>query len=127
MSIRIPNRTIPVGAEKAASYLGQILEKISGHINIIDLSELYYVLCRLNEQLAEEKERNLRSFGIKIVPINAKSGLWKEAALMKANHSLSIADAFAAATAITLKARLVTGNDTEFNHIESLRIERINA
>jgi predicted nucleic acid-binding protein len=116
------------GAEKVANYLKQVLEKkISGHINIINLAELYYILSRQNEQLAEEKERNLRSFGIKIVPVNVKSGLWKQAALMKAKHPLSIADAFAAATAITLKAKLVTGSDIEFDHIENLRIERVGA
>lgn len=114
------------GAEKVAAYLGQVLEKkISGYINIINLTEFYYILYRRRKQLADEKERNLRSFGIEIIPVRADSMLWKQAALIKANHSLSVADAFAAATAITLKAKLVTGSDTEFNHVAKLKVERI--
>lgn len=112
------------GADRVAGILRQILErKVGGYINIVNLAELYYILSRKSIAVAEEKERNIRSFGIKLVPVNDDT-LWKEAATLKANHSLSLADAFAAATARTLKAKLLTGTDTEFDNI-NVQIQRI--
>jgi predicted nucleic acid-binding protein len=44
--------------------------------------------------------------------------LWRDAAKIKSNHSLSIADAFAVATAKNLKTMLVVGSDKEFNELD---------
>ncbi|MGI0101453.1 MAG: PIN domain-containing protein [Nitrosotalea sp.] len=113
------------GADHVADLLGQVLGgKIKGYINVINLAELYYILGRKSTKMADEKERNIRSFGIKIIPVKDDS-LWKEAAMLKVGHSLSLADAFAAATAKTLRSKLVTGDDVEFAGIDNLRIERV--
>ena len=114
------------GADRVSNLLVQILEgKIKGYMNVVNLAELYCILARKSRKVADEKERNLRSFGIKIVPVQGGDDLWKEAAILKANHALSIADAFAAATAKTLRSRLVTGSDPEFEEIHGVQIERI--
>jgi len=114
------------GAGKVETYLKKVLDnKVEGHINVVNLAELYYVLCRVGRDVAEEKERNLRSFGVKIVSVQDKSELWKKAAIIKSENAVSLADAFAAATAITLKGSLITGADPEFNKIKNLKIERI--
>jgi predicted nucleic acid-binding protein len=114
------------GADRVSNLLVQILEgKIKGYMNVVNLAELYYILARKSRKVADEKERNLRSFGIKIVPVQDGDDLWKEAAILKASHALSIADAFAAATAKTLRSRLVTGSDPEFEEIHGIQIERI--
>jgi len=97
--------------------------EMKGYLNIVNLTELYYILYRKSPALAEEKERNLRGYGVKIVPIG-DNGLWKEAAKMKGKHTLSIADAFAAATAKMEKTKLLTGRDAEFQDID-IPIERI--
>lgn len=113
------------GAENVAGLLKQVLDrKIKGYMNVVNLAELYYVLSRKSKKVAEEKERNIRSFGVKIVPVK-DNALWKEAAMLKANHSLSLADAFAAATAKNLKSKLVTGTDPEFDRIGDIQIERV--
>ena len=110
------------GADRVEDYLKSVLDnKVEGHINVVNLAELYYVLSRVGRNVADEKERNLRSFGIKIVPVRDKSELWKKAAMIKAENALSLADAFAAATAITLKATLIAGADPEFNKIKNLK------
>jgi uncharacterized protein len=114
------------GADRVSNLLVQILEgKIKGYMNVVNLAELYYILARKSRKVADEKERNLRSFGIKIVPVQDGDDLWKEAAILKASYALSIADAFAAATAKTLRSRLVTGSDPEFEEIHGVQIERI--
>jgi predicted nucleic acid-binding protein len=114
-----------VGAERVASLLRQVLEqKITGYISVVNLAELYYILARKSRKTADEKERNIKSFGVKIVPVR-DNALWKEAAVLKANYSLSLADAFAIATAKMLKSRLVTGADPEFNSIVEVQIERV--
>jgi predicted nucleic acid-binding protein len=113
------------GSEQIAGLLKQVLDrKIKGYMNIVNLAELYYILGRKSKKVAEEKERNVRSFGVKIIPVK-DNALWKEAAMLKANHSLSLADAFAAATAKTLRSKLVTGADPEFEGIDNVQVERV--
>ena len=114
------------GADEVEDMLNLVLEKkIKGYMNLVNLAELYYVLCRVNETTAQEKERNLRSFGVKIVSVRDNSNLWRHAALIKAQHSMSLADAFGAATALGLNATLLTGADLEFGGIKKLKIKRI--
>jgi predicted nucleic acid-binding protein len=90
--------------------------EIEGYINIVNLAEIYYVLARIDHKIAEEKQRNLRLYGLKVVPVE-DDGLWREAALIKSKHSLSIADAFAVATAQALKSKLVVGSDKELKNL----------
>ena len=94
-----------------------------GYINIVNLTEVHYTLLRLNPKIAEEKQRNLRLFGLKIISIE-DNGLWREAAKIKCAHTLSLADAFAVATAKNFKSKLVAGRDKDFNSlgVELLRI-----
>ncbi|MEM2128684.1 MAG: PIN domain-containing protein [Candidatus Methanomethyliaceae archaeon] len=87
-----------------------------GYVNVINLTEIYYILYRVDPRLAEEKQRKLRLYGLKIVPINDDS-LWREAAKIKGKYTLSLADAFAAATAIVLKSKLVVGSDRDFREL----------
>lgn len=113
------------GSERVANLLSQVLNgKTRGYMNVVNLAELYYILARKSRKVADEKEANLRGFGVRIVPTE-DDGLWKEAALLKASHSLSLADAFAAATARIKKAKLVTGADPDFEGIEGIQVERI--
>lgn len=113
------------GAERVAELLKQIMDKkITGYMSVVNFAELYYILSRKNKKIAEEKEKNIRSFGVKIIPV-MDDMLWKEAALLKANHSLSLVDAFAAATAKILKSKLITGADSEFNGLDGIQIERV--
>ena len=114
------------GAEIVRDNLEKVQKKeIEGYINILNLTEIYYILSRVSPQLAEEKQRNLRLYGLKVVSI-ADNGLWREAAKIKCDHALSIADAFAVATAQNLKTKLIVGSDKEFNNlnVELLRIRR---
>ena len=98
--------------------------EIRGYMNIINLTELYYILYRRSPALAEEKERNLRGYGLEIVPVD-DNVLWKEAAKTKGRHALSLADAFAVATTKVKKANLLVGRDAEFNDVD-VSIERMN-
>ena len=83
---------------------------------MLNLTEFYYILCRVDNKLAEQKLRNLRLYGLKVVPIE-DDDLWREAACVKSGHSLSLADAFAVATAKMLKTELVVGSDREFKDL----------
>ena len=99
-----------------------ILEKIEngeaqGYINIINLTEVQYILSRISPKIAEEKQRILRIYGLKVVPIEDNC-IWREAAQIKCNHSMSLADAFAVATAKNLKTKLVVGTDKEFKNLD---------
>ena len=114
--------------EEGGEIVQDCLEKVQsgaaeGYINVLKLTEIYYILCRVSPELAEEKQRNLRLYGLKVVPVE-DDGLWREAAHVKAQHSLSLADAFAVATAKACKSKLVVGSDDEFKqlNIQLLRI-----
>jgi len=97
--------------------------ELEGYLNIINLAELFYILHRKSPALAEEKEQNLRNYGLKIVPVD-DDGLWREAAKTKAGHSLSLADAFTVVTAKNMKATLLTGRDAELHSVD-VPVERI--
>ncbi|MBM4401607.1 MAG: type II toxin-antitoxin system VapC family toxin [Crenarchaeota archaeon] len=108
--------------EEGADVVEDLLEKIQsgeaeGYINIITLTEISYILSRVSPELAEETERNLRLLGLRVVPVE-DDGLWREAAHVKAKHSMSLADAFAVATAEAFKSKLVVGSDEEFRELD---------
>ena len=114
--------------EKGQEIVRDCLDRVQrgeaeGYINIVNLTEIYYILCRVDPALAEEKQRNLRLYGLKVVPVE-DNGLWREAAKIKSKHAMSMADAFAVATAQTCKSKLVCGTDKELRKInmETLRI-----
>ena len=107
--------------EPGSAMVQEYLEKIqkgqtTGYLNIVNLAEFHYILCRRDPEVAEDKEKNLRAFGLEIVPI-LDDELWRVAANIKAKHALSLADAFAAATAKVRRARLVTGRDEEYRSV----------
>jgi predicted nucleic acid-binding protein len=104
--------------------LDQVVDgSLEAYINIVNLTELYYILHRYSPDAAEEKTRNLIAFGVKVVPILV-DGLWKLAAEIKSGHPMSLADAYAAATAQMTGSKLVVGRDTEFRGLplETIRI-----
>ncbi|MEM3549545.1 MAG: PIN domain-containing protein [Candidatus Bathyarchaeia archaeon] len=107
--------------EEGGEIVRDNLEKVQsgeteGYINILNLTEIYYILYRADPKLAEEKQKNLRLYGLKVVPIE-DNDLWREAAKIKGKHTLSLADAFAAATAKTLKSKLMVGSDKNFTEL----------
>ena len=107
--------------EPGAGTVEDLLDKTQnseqvGYLNIVNLTEFNYILQRHDRELAEEKETNLRAFGLKIVPV-LDNELWRVAADIKARHRLSLADSFAAATAKIKRARLVTGRDQEYESV----------
>jgi len=106
------------GGEIVNEFLKKIQKgEIEGYINIVNLTEIYYILSRGSPLVAEKTQRELRFFGLKVVPIE-DNGLWREAGKIKCDHSMSLADAFAVATAQSLNSKLIVGNDKEFNGLD---------
>jgi predicted nucleic acid-binding protein len=106
------------GAQTVQDYLSKIQNKqADGYINIINLTEIYYILYRLNPALADENISALGNLGLKVISVEDYDELWRNAAKIKAKHSLSLADAFAAATAEKQKSTLVIGTDKEFDEL----------
>jgi predicted nucleic acid-binding protein len=105
------------GGEFVRDSLGKVQNgDAEGYINILNLTEIYYILFQVDPELAEEKQRNLRLYGLKVIPVEDDS-LWREAARIKGRHALSLADAFAVATAKSFESKLVVGSDKEFSEI----------
>lgn len=105
------------GGEFVRDSLGKVQNgDAEGYMNILSLTEIYYILFRVDPELAEEKQRNLRLYGLKVIPVEDDS-LWREAARIKGRHALSLADAFAVATAKSFESKLVVGSDKEFREI----------
>lgn len=91
------------------------------YINIVNLSEIYYILHRINPSIVDSKIEILQNYGINLVPVT-DNGLWKNAAKIKSSHNMSLADAYAVATAIETGSTLVIGRDKEFTTVD---IEKI--
>jgi predicted nucleic acid-binding protein len=114
------------GSGRVVELLREALEgTVEARINIVNLAEIYYILRRKSKQAADEKEENLKSYGVKVIAVDPDSSLWKRAASLKADHSISLADAFAAATALEFRSKLVTGADQEFEGIHGLELVQI--
>ena len=113
----------PTGKDVERRLVETMKGEIKSYLNIVNLTELYYILYRKNPEIAEEKERNLRGYGMEIVPVEDNE-LWREAAKTKGKHALSLADAFAVATAKVKTATLLVGSDPEFDGLD-ISIERI--
>jgi len=114
--------------EKGGEVTQSILEQIKGgeaegNISIINLTEIYYILARVDPNLPKSVEKKLRLMGLKVVPVE-DDDLWRHAAIIKAKHRLSLADAFAAATAEKQKTALVIGTDKEFDEL-SIKLLKI--
>ena len=84
----------------------------------VNLAEVYYLtIRRAGEDRARSIVAQLLSLPIEIIASTPEI-LW-QAAVLKAKHPISLADAFAAATAIIMDAAVVTG-DPEFRSIGEL-------
>lgn len=84
----------------------------------INLAEVYYLtIRRRGEEQARTIAAQLLTMALQVVSTTPEI-LWR-AAQLKAYHPISLADAFAAATALELNARVVTG-DPEFRSIARL-------
>jgi predicted nucleic acid-binding protein len=51
--------------EEGGAVVRDSLEKVKngaaeGYINVLNFTEIYYILCRVDPELAEQKQRNLR-------------------------------------------------------------------
>ncbi len=87
-------------------------DESEGFITAVNVGEIYYMMTRKsNTKHAETAIAAIRQMPIQIIDPDLK--LCLEAAGIKARHSLSYADAFAAALTINEKGLLITG-DKEF-------------
>jgi len=106
-----------LGAKTVADLLNKVLNSnAAGYINVVNLTEIYYTLARHSARVAEEKVELLRSFGLKIVPVE-DNGLWRRAAILKNRHLLPLGDAYAVATAQATKSKPVIGADKELSRL----------
>jgi predicted nucleic acid-binding protein len=93
-------------------------ESATGYMNQINLGEVYYKTIRaVGIDRAKEFLENF--FRLPIQVILPDSDLIWTASEIKASHSISYADCFAAATALRFKATLLTG-DPEFKKVASI-------
>ena len=84
----------------------------------VNLAEVYYLsIRRVGEEQTRVLAEQLLTLPIEVISTTTQI-LW-QAALLKAEYSLSLADAFAAATAMASNATIVTG-DPEFDAIAQL-------
>jgi predicted nucleic acid-binding protein len=110
-----------LGGEQAGAAVRDLLRAADGAgdrllMNDVNIGEVYYVVAKRRSPAAAEAF--LRA--LETMPIEAVSNAFAdviEAAKLKAQHAVSYADAFAAATAIRRGAVLVTG-DPELRALE---------
>lgn len=91
---------------------------IKAFMSEINLGEVYYMtIRRLGVVSAKENLEQFVELSIQIVP--PSSDIILLASEIKAEHAISYADCFAAATALKVEASIITG-DPEFKKIEHL-------
>ena len=97
-----------LNADPEGGAVDSLLETTRPVMSWVNLGEVYYLIYRRRgEREATRAVADLRS---RLTTDEATGTRVLEAARLKANHRLSYADAFAAATAIALDAELWTGD-----------------
>lgn len=96
------------------------IEKIKLFVNIINLGEVFYILGRRKgKEEAKDTIDAIKENPIEVIPVS--NSLVFKAALLKINHPIARADAFAVATAIAHEGYLLTG-DPEFKNLKGIPI-----
>ncbi len=109
-------------AEPAGAKVRNILKEASAgaakaFLSVISLGEIYYIVARKRgEEKANTITEAISRLPVGLVDVTKERVL--AAARVKAQHTVSYADAFVAATAIEFTATIVTG-DPEFKETES--------
>lgn len=107
--------------EPAAEVVEEILAKAADGknevlINVVNWAEVLYKVNQIQGKAGIAATKQLESEStLKIVDVNCE--LAEDAALLKAEYSIPLADSFCAALALKHKAVLVTG-DTDFKPLE---------
>ena len=108
--------------EDGADYVENLLieaesEKINVLVSFISLTEVFYItLQELDESIAHERIKLLKSLSIKIE--ESQEDIDLAAGRLKANHRISLADAFIGALAKT-KNGILVHKDPEFEGLPS--------
>jgi predicted nucleic acid-binding protein len=112
------------GAGKVEGYI-ELIEtgKAKGYLSSVNLSEVYYILYRKSPEIAEDKFEKIIESRIVVVQPDIK--IVREAGKIKGKHGIALADAFAVATAIIKKGKLIVASDRDFKQIDEVEIERI--
>ena len=107
------------GYKKVKSFIVACRDKsMTGYINQINLGEVYYKSIRaVGIDRAKNFLENFLRLPINIILPDSEL-IWK-ASEIKAEHPISYADCFAAATAIKYNATILTG-DPEFKKVEKI-------
>jgi ribonuclease VapC len=109
--------------EPAASQVEEVLDQASTNqhrlfLSAINWAEIYYSTMReVSQEAADRHAEIIAQLPIEIVGLTDDLQLARQAAIYKARHRLSLADAFAAALAKEKRAELLTG-DPEFRVLE---------
>ena len=107
--------------EPAGKQVAEIIAEGNEHrtplwMSVVNAGEVWYIIARrTSEAEADATIAELQSLGIQFD--NAEWKISRQAALFKSKHTMSYADAFAAALGLQKNARLVTG-DREFKQVE---------
>lgn len=104
------------GSEQVEDYLKQVFSgDAEGYVNIINLTELRYVSVRLGSKAkADTFIHYLQQKGLNIVDAGR---VWESAADYKDQYKMSLADAYATASATTIGGTLLVGADDDFDEI----------
>jgi len=92
--------------------------ELKAHMSEINLGEVYYMTIR-RLGLAPARESLEHFFELPVQIISPSSDIILTASEIKAEYAISYADCFAVATALSVKASIVTG-DPEFKKVEHL-------
>ncbi len=109
--------------EPAAEAVEELLDQASREkhrlfMTSINWAEVYYSTMReVSQEAAEQHAQIIANLPIDIIGIGDDLKLARQAAIYKATHRISLADAFAAALTKEKKAELVTG-DQEFKSLD---------
>ena len=111
------------GAETVRDSLAAISSgALNGYLNEVNAAEVWYVVKRdSGEKSADDHLSWLEhEAGLRFV---SSSETWRQAAWIKANHRMSLGDAFALATGLVKQCGVLAGSDAELDAAKRIGVE----
>jgi len=113
--------------EKVKPYFSEVLSgKANGIISEVTLAESFYKICQLmGMDVASLRDKIIRRSRFRILPPDETISTFAGQLKCKYGDKISLADAFAAASAQTTKSKLITTDEklARIDEIESISLE----
>jgi predicted nucleic acid-binding protein len=111
------------GAETTRDALDHVVTSVDeGYLNEVNAAEVWYVAKRFTDEATADDHLDWLRYEAELIFVSSEE-TWEQAASIKAEHRVSLGDAFALGTALARGCPVLAGGDGDFDVGESLGMD----